>query len=88
MRMLIQLSVANMRILSDRYAKICVPCLNCGEYSEQPVEWLRVHDRLFCFACGVPIDLRRPENRVHIERLSKAAAAMPFFTAARLPVTG
>jgi hypothetical protein len=77
-----------MRSLSDKYARIGLPCLNCGEHSEQSVAWLRLHDRLFCFACGVPIDLKRPENRAYIERLSNAAANMPLFSTVNLSVTG
>ena len=55
-----------MRYLSDTYARIGLPCLNCGEHSEQSIDWLRMHERLFCFACGVSIDLTKPENRAYI----------------------
>ena len=69
----------NIRALSDKYAKIGFPCLHCGETSEQSLDWLRTHDRLFCFACGIPIELNHPENGAYIERLSRAAAEVPLF---------
>jgi hypothetical protein len=70
---------ASIRSLSDRYARIGLPCLSCGELSEQSLEWLRVHDRLYCFACGDAINLNLPETQAYIESLSKAAAHIPLF---------
>ena len=69
----------SIRTLSDRYARIGLPCLSCGELSEQSLEWLRAHDRLYCFACGDSINLNLPENQAYIESLSKAAAHIPLF---------
>lgn len=64
--------------LMDKYAKVGLPCLDCGEHTEQSVAWLKVHDRLFCFACGSPIDLTTPENRIFVDQLSKAGASFPI----------
>src|SRR6476620_9119555 len=70
---------SNFRALGDKYAKIGLPCLHCGETTEQSLEWLRSHDRLFCFACGIPIELNNRENGAYIEWLSQAAALVPLF---------
>jgi DNA-directed RNA polymerase subunit N (RpoN/RPB10) len=60
----------------DKYAKIGLPCLNCGEHTEQSVPWLEMHDRLFCFACGSAINLTTPEFREYIKELSRLGAAL------------
>jgi hypothetical protein len=64
--------------LMDKYAKIGLACLNCGEHTEQSVAGLKVHDRLFCFAYGSAINLTTPENRTFIDQLSKIGASLPI----------
>lgn len=68
-----------MRILGDKYAKIGFPCLNCGEHTEQSIEWLRMHDRMYCYACGAAIELTSAQNRLYVHRVSEAASALPVF---------
>lgn len=64
--------------LMDKYAKVGLPCLDCGEHTEQSVSWLKMHERLFCFACGSAIDLTTPENRGFVDQISKIGASLPI----------
>lgn len=65
-----------MSLSSAEATSLFIRCDSCGQRTDKAVAWLVSKNDMPCGACGVSIDLKRPDNRLFIEETAKHCARM------------